>query len=683
MKRQLFEFLNTDLQFIKGVGPVLATRLDELLGGRRVIDFLLHIPRSVKSRPPIESVIDGTVGEIITIALEIRNIKRSEVSRFTKRPTPTQIFGYDKLGGQVVLQFFGSTYLDYWLEKLPVGSMRMVSGKLEQGGKNFVINHPDFIEPIETADKIPEFQAIYPLSSGLTQRLMANVREQVFANEILKDADAPPIIKLLEKAHYPSMAEDLMPTNETIQRLAYSELLAAQVAIAMSRKAREAEFKKRDVVTGDYYKKLEESLPFSLTDAQRRTLDEIRADMEKSTPMKRLVQGDVGSGKTIVALFAMLRSLDCKDQSVLLAPTDALAQQHFAKIKPMCDDLGVVCEILTGRDKGKARHEKLVSLRSGRTKIAIGTHSLFSDDVEYKKLGLVVIDEQHRFGVAQRAKMAAKGNAVDVLALSATPIPRTLSMTIYGDMDISIINEKPAGRLPIITTKLANNQTPRLIERMKAILKNGAKAFWVCPLVEESEASDMMNVEKRHKELSAHFRAGLVHGQMDKASRDKAMADFASGDTEVLVATSVIEVGIDVPDAVIMVIENAERFGLSALHQIRGRVGRGVSQSYCILLHGFALSENGIKRLDVLSETEDGFVIAEHDLMMRGVGEILGTKQSGWLCYHFVDFKEHRTLFKFATEKAKEIGASGVLSEEVRDIMWIFGQTDRMEFMNG
>ena len=684
MKRELFEFLSMDLQFIKGVGPVLAARMDELLAGRRVIDFLLHIPRAVKNRPPVELVSEASVGDIITIVLEIRSVKKSGAPKFLKRKTPTQVFGFDKSGAMVVLQFFGTSFLDYWLEKLPVGSTRMVSGKLDKTSSGFVINHPDFIEPIESADKIPALQAIYPLSNGLTQRIMSNVRDQIFNDPRLADSGIK-IIELLRKAHYPERSEDLAPSNETIQKLAYDELFAGQLAIALTRKNRKAESAARPPREKiyDYFDKMKSSLPFEMTASQVRALDEIRSDMEKPAPMMRLVQGDVGSGKTVIALLAMLWSLDSGGQSVLLAPTDALAMQHFSKIKPLAEGLGIVCEMLSGRDKGKTRHEKLVALKSGCVKIAIGTHVLFSDDVEYKNLGLAVIDEQHRFGVAERAAMAAKGPFVDILALSATPIPRTLSMTIYGDMDISLINEKPAGRLPIITTKLAANQAKRLIERMKTQLANGAKAFWVCPLVAESETSDMMNVEKRFKELSAHFKTGLVHGQMDKAARDKVMDEFANGKTEVLVATSVIEVGIDVPAATIMVIENAERFGMSALHQIRGRVGRGPAQSYCILLHGFAITENAEKRIATLCETNDGFLIAERDLMMRGTGEILGTAQSGWLNYHFVDYREHQALFKFAVEKAKECAALGALSIEAKDLMWIFGQTDKMEFIKG
>ena len=684
MKKELFNFLNTDLQFVKGVGPVLASRFDDLFSGRRIIDFMLHIPRAVKCRPPIEDIKNSEVGEIVTIPLTIISVKRPRVSRFSKRQIPTHVICSDRFGGSVTLQFFGQSFLDYWLEKLPVGEIRMISGKLEKSGERFVINHPDFIEPMEKANKIPQFQAIYSLSAGLTQRIMANTRDGIFSNEQLA-YDNEQIFSLLKKAHYPNCDDDLSPKCETIQRLAYSELLAGQVAIAISRSKREhvtngLQRPEKNIKTTGFYDNLKSMLPFNLTESQERVLDEIEQDMGRPQPMMRLVQGDVGSGKTIVALLAMLKSLDFGNQSVLLSPTDALAQQHFSKIKPLCDRLGIEIDILSGRDKGKVRHEKLISLKSGRTKLAIGTHALFSDDVLYKNLGMVVIDEQHRFGVAQRTAMASKGKFVDILALSATPIPRTLSMTIYGDMDISIMNGKPAGRLPIITTKLPVSKVSVLIDRIK--LQN-TKVFWVCPLVEESESSDMMNVQRRYEELKAHFKVGLVHGQMEKKERDKVMDDFANGDLQILVATSVIEVGIDVPDATIMVIENAERFGLSALHQIRGRVGRSDKQSYCILLHGFGISENGLTRLAVLCDTNDGFAIAEQDLMMRGTGEILGTQQSGWLDYHFVDWREHNTLFKFAIDKAKQIASNGNVPEDVLDLMWIFGQTDKMQFIHG
>ena len=675
MKRELAEFLSTDLQFVKGVGPVLAARFDELLGGRRILDFLLHIPRAVKSRPPARTIMGAPVGEIITVPVTVQQVKKAGISRYSKRKAPTQVICHDADNVPLTIQFFGSSFIDYWLEKLPFGETRMVSGKLESVGNKFVITHPDFIEKMEAAEKIPAFQAIYSCGAGLTQRIMATVRDRIFEADVM--TGAPEFFELLRKAHHPETNDDLLPTNETIQRLAYSELFASQLSIALSREKRTAGVRDPRQKTTDYFNKIK--LPFELTDAQKRTLDEIKTDMDGTTPMMRLVQGDVGSGKTAIALMTILYAIDFGGQTVLLAPTDALAKQHFSSIAPRLVEIGLHVEILTGRDKGKARHEKLVAIKSGRAKLVIGTHALFSEDVEYKKLVLAVIDEQHRFGVLQRSAMAAKGEFVDILALSATPIPRTLSMTIYGDMDISIVNEKPKGRLPIITTKLPINRSGPLINRIRENMPT--KVFWVVPLVSESETVDMMNAEKRYKELSAHFKTGLVHGQMDKADRDNEMDKFANGAVEVLVATSVIEVGIDVPAATIMVIENAERFGMAALHQIRGRVGRGNKQSYCILLHGFGVSEEGEKRLSVLCETNDGFLIAEQDLMMRGTGEVLGIKQSGWIDYHFVDYREHRTLFKFAIDKAKE-AAANPLTEEMNDLMWIFGKVEKLSLIN-
>ena len=546
------------------------------------------------------------------------------------------------------------------MEKLPIGSWRIVSGKLDFSNRDgAIINHPEFIETPENATKIPAHQAIYPSGEGLTQKTFSNVRDQIFKmiheriNANNTSENLMEFIDALEHVHYPESNDDLAPNSTFVAKLAYCELFAHQSAIAINRNLRKAQINTRQlrVKKYDLINKFYESLPFKLTGAQQRAIDEIFADFARPVPMMRLVQGDVGSGKTMVACGAMIKMAESGAQSVLLAPTDTLAQQHFAKIKPLCDKLGLVCDVLTGRDKGAARREKLISLKSGRTKIAIGTHALFSEDVIYKDLGLVVIDEQHRFGVAQRTAMRSKGNNPDMLALSATPIPRTLSMTVYGDMDVSIINEKPAGRLPIKTTKLPMERSKALIERIAPQIKNGAKVFWVCPLVEESENIDMTAAQSRFEELNKYFPGcGLCHGQMDKKARDKVMEEFADENSKmrVLVSTTVIEVGIDVPSATIMVIENAERFGLAALHQLRGRVGRGSNQSYCILLYGNNISPDGLKRLDVLCETEDGFVIAEQDLMMRGVGELLGTKQSGWIQYHFVNYREHRDLFKLA-----------------------------------
>ena len=555
----------------------------------------------------------------------------------------------------------------------------MVSGKLERGGTRPTINHPDFIEEMQNADKIPSIQAIYPSGEGLTQKTFSNVRDQIFnllPDKIADETDGNVVefFDALRHVHYPETADDLYPNSTYMVKLAYWELLAHQSAIVISRRNR-ADVRNRRIVRPKKYDLMDKFysiLPFDMTGAQTRTLREIFDDMARDVPMMRLVQGDVGSGKTIVALAAAVKMAESGAQTALLAPTDTLAQQHYAKIKPMCDKLGLVCDILTGRDKGASRREKLISLRSGRTKIVVGTHALFSDDVEYRDLGLVIVDEQHRFGVSQREALRAKGANPDLLALSATPIPRTLSMTIYGDMDVSIINEKPAGRLPIITTKLPIARVNELVSRLKLQIDSGAKVFWVCPLVDDSELSDLTAVNARYDELKKFFpHAGLVHGQMDKKHRDAVMAKFAddNSDMKILVATTVIEVGIDVPRATIIVIENAERFGLAALHQLRGRVGRGNLQSYCILLYGRNITAEGMRRLDVLTETDDGFAIAEQDLIMRGTGELLGTRQSGWINYHFVDYVRHRDLFKLAASAARDMVG---VDAWTRDLMFIF-----------
>jgi len=662
MSKELFDFFNTDLQFIHGVGPVLASKFNEVLDGRRVLDFLLHKPSYVRPREILDSVTGAQNGDTITISVLVKSHKKGGVFRGHRRPT--QIICADKFAAPITIQFFNVKYLDYWTEKLPIGQWRIVSGKLDFNSRTgAIINHPEFIETPENAAKIPTHQAIYPSGEGLSQKTFANVRDEIFKilhEQIIAKIDDERLLEFvdaLEHVHYPQTNDDLAPNGTYIAKLAYCELFAHQSAIAINRRIRTEQKNTRPVrpKKHDLTDKFYNLLPFELTNAQQRTIDEIFADLQKPVPMMRLVQGDVGSGKTMVAMAAAVKMAETGAQTVLLAPTDTLAQQHFAKLAPMCEKIGLVCDILTGRDKGAARREKLISLKSGRTKIAIGTHALFSDDVEYKDLGLVIIDEQHRFGVAQRTAMRAKGANPDMLALSATPIPRTLSMTVYGDMDISIIDEKPAGRIPIKTSKLPIMRTNALIARIAPQIEMGAKVFWVCPLVEESEVSDMTAAQSRYEELKKYFPGtGLCHGQMDKKERDKVMNEFADPTSKmrVLVSTTVIEVGIDVPSATIMVIENAERFGLAALHQLRGRVGRGSKQSFCILLYGNNVTPDGIKRLDVLCETEDGFVIAEQDLMMRGVGELLGTKQSGWIQYHFVDYREHRDLFKLAQTAA-------------------------------
>lgn len=676
MKEKLKNFLCTDLQFIKGVGPALAARLEEVLGGRRILDFLLHRPSYIKAREITENIDDCNPGDVVTIPLLIKSHRRGGV--FGRRRRPTQVICGDKTGKTVVIQFFNAKFLDYWLNKMPIGTWRMISGRLERGTRP-TINHPDFIEEMQNASKIPVAQAIYPSGEGLTQKIFSNIRDQIFAAlpDILRyetDERLLEFFDALEHVHFPTSDSDLMPNATYMYKLAYSELLAHQSAIAISRRNRVDVRNRRSprVLKHSFLERFWSMLPYEMTPAQMRTCDEIFSDMAQEYPMMRLVQGDVGSGKTIVALAAAVRMAEFGAQTALLAPTDTLAQQHYLKIRPMCEKIGIHCDILTGRDKGAVRREKLISLRSGRTRIVIGTHALFSDDVTYKDLGLVIIDEQHRFGVSQRQALRAKGTNPDLLSLSATPIPRTLSMTIYGDMDVSIINQKPAGRKPIKTTRLPSNRIPELVSRIQSQIATGAKVFWVCPLVQDLDGNGVATAaQQRHEMLREYFpTAGLVHGQMDKSERDSVMAKFADeqSDMQILVATTVIEVGIDVPRASIIVIENADRFGLAALHQLRGRVGRGNTQSYCVLVFGHNVSEDGLKRLDILCENDDGFVIAEQDLMMRGIGELLGTRQSGWLHYHFVDYRAHHDLFRLASTAAQAASSDAW----VYDLMYIF-----------
>ncbi|HEX7967317.1 MAG TPA: ATP-dependent DNA helicase RecG, partial [Stellaceae bacterium] len=397
------------------------------------------------------------------------------------------------------------------------------------------------------------------------------------------------------------------------------------------------------------------ALPFALTQAQRQASAEIAGDMASPTRMLRLLQGDVGSGKTVVALIAMLDAVEAGCQAALMAPTEILARQHFATLSKLAAPAGVEIALLTGREKGRAREALLARLTAGEIDIIVGTHALFQEDVAFKDLALAVIDEQHRFGVEQRIALSGKGRGVDILVMTATPIPRTLLLTSYGDLDSSRLTEKPAGRQAVTTRTLPLARLEEVIEAVRRALSQGAKVYWVCPLVEESEAVDLAAVDERHAQLKASFgeRVGLVHGRMKGAEKDRVMESFAHGGVDVLVATTVIEVGVDVPDATVMVIEHAERFGLAQLHQLRGRIGRGDKPSACLLLYATPLGETAKARLTILRETEDGFRIAEEDLRLRGAGEVLGTRQSGMPELHLADLAAHADLLAVARDDAR------------------------------
>ncbi|MBB3065613.1 ATP-dependent DNA helicase RecG [Limibacillus halophilus] len=461
----------------------------------------------------------------------------------------------------------------------------------------------------------------------------------------------------LLQAHNPANSSDVEPGSCARQRLAYDELLANQLALLIVRKAARRTPGKSLKGDGSLRSSVKEALPFSLTRSQAEAVMEIEQDLAKPSRMLRLLQGDVGSGKTVVALLAMLIAVEAGQQAALMAPTEILARQHYETLRPLTAHLGIEVVLLTGKDKAKDRRQTLEAIASGRAAIAVGTHALFQDGVDFSKLAVAVIDEQHRFGVHQRLMLAGKGKDVDVLVMTATPIPRTLMLTAYGDMDTSRLLEKPAGRKPVDTRTLDIERLSEVVDGLRRAVESGAQAYWVCPLVEESETSDLAAVDQRYETLRKVFgdRVGLVHGRMKSAEKDSIMADFKAGSLAVLVATTVIEVGVDVPNATVMVIEHAERFGLSQLHQMRGRVGRGGDQSVCLLLYQKPLGETAHRRLEIMRETEDGFVISEEDLRLRGAGEVLGTRQSGMPSFRVADLTQHDDLLAIARSDAKLI----------------------------
>ena len=489
--------------------------------------------------------------------------------------------------------------------------------------------------------------------------------------------------KAIQAVHAPKTIADVEPNNPCRRRLAYDELLANQLALALTRNAQKRLAGREIKGTGKLREKVIACLPFALTNAQKRVGEEIRADMASKWRMLRLVQGDVGSGKTIVALLAMLTAVESGKQAALMAPTDILARQHYAGLKPLAEAVGVTISLLTGKDKPKEKAETIADLLSGKTDIVIGTHALFQNKVEFKDLSLIIIDEQHRFGVHQRLNLTQKGYLPDVLVMTATPIPRTLALTMYGDMDISKIDEMPPSRKPVKTTVIANNKIEDVISAVKRALDTGAKVYWVCPLIEESEASDMAAAEERYALLNALFpgRVGLVHGKLPPTEKDAVMNNCAHGNLAVLVATTVIEVGVNVPEATVMIVEHAERFGLAQLHQLRGRVGRGSKESHCLLMYSAPLSETAKARLNIMRQTEDGFKIAEEDLRLRGAGEILGTRQSGMPEFKIADLAIHGDLLAIARKDASVIietnpNLEGERGDALRTLLYLFSEDE-------
>jgi ATP-dependent DNA helicase RecG len=644
---------------LPGIGPRNA-KLIESLAGPHLVDLLWHLPREIVDRRFSPKIAEAPEGRVVTITARVEAHFPSSDKR-----KPYKVCCSDD-SGFLTLVFFHARG-DYLERMLPVGETRVVSGRIEHFGAEMQMPHPDHMVPVEEADAIRRVEPVYPMTAGLSPKTLGKAIAAALA-----EAPDPPDwldpafrekrqwagwLDSLRVAHAPDSEGALSPLTKARERLAYDELLANQLALALIR-ATQRKLPGRSVTgNGTLREKVIAALPFSLTPSQEIALGEIYADMKAPSRMLRLLQGDVGSGKTVVALLAMLSAVEAGGQAALMAPTELLARQHYASIEPLARGAGVEVALLTGRDKAADRRRTLEGLADGSIKIAIGTHALFQEAVEFHDLMMAVIDEQHRFGVHQRLDLAAKGRGVDMLVMTATPIPRTLMLTAYGDLENSRLTEKPAGRQPIDTRIIPLTRIEETIEGVGRAIAKGARAYWVCPLVSESEVTDMAAAEARYAELATRFgdRVALVHGQMKAAEKDTAMRRFAEGAAQILVATTVIEVGIDVPEATVMVIEHTERFGLAQLHQLRGRIGRGASASTCLLLYGQPLTEAARARLEIMRRTEDGFVIAEKDLELRGAGELLGVRQSGMPEFRLADISVHGELLAVARDDAKLI----------------------------
>lgn len=644
---------------LPGIGPRNA-KLVESLAGPHLVDLLWHLPREIVDRRFSPKITEAPEGRVVTLTIEVETHFPSHDKR-----KPYKVRCSDD-SGFLTLVFFHAR-AEYLQRLLPAGETRVVSGRVEHFAGEIQMAHPDHVVPVEEADAIRRVEPVYPMTAGLGSKVLG----KAIAAALAKAGDLPewldPAFRekrqwaswldSLRAAHAPESEGALSPLTTARERLAYDELLANQLALALIR-ATQRKLPGRTVAgDGGLREKVTAALPFSLTASQEVALGEIHADMNAPSRMLRLLQGDVGSGKTIVALLAMLNAVEAGGQAALMAPTELLARQHYASIEPLARAAGVEIAVLTGRDKAAERRRTLERLADGSIKIALGTHALFQESVVFQDLMMAVIDEQHRFGVHQRLDLAAKGRGVDMLVMTATPIPRTLMLTAYGDLENSRLTEKPAGRQPIDTRIVPLTRLEETVEGVGRAMAKGARAYWVCPLVSESEITDMAAAEARYAELAARFgdRVALVHGQMKPADKDIAMQRFAEGAAQILVATTVIEVGIDVPEASIMVVEHAERFGLAQLHQLRGRIGRGATAATCLLLYGQPLTETARARLEIMRQTDDGFVIAEKDLELRGAGELLGVRQSGMPEFRLADISVHGELLAVARDDAKLI----------------------------
>lgn len=683
--------LFAELTSLPGVGPKTAGALEQL-SVRAPRDLLFTLPYAVIDRRPVARIRDAAVPGIVTVRATIGVHRPPQ-----RKGGPYRIVVDDGDTSFDVVFFHART--DYLQRLLPTGQRRVLSGKAELFDGVIQMVHPDHVLTEVEGQNLQSFEPVYPLTSGVTQKTMTRAAAAAvelcpemaeWIDPALKQKENwPGFQEALQKAHNPQGLDDIVPEASARRRLAYDELFAHQVTLALARQRRRTVPGRSAKGDGRLRSSVLAALPYKPTGAQVRAVAEIEEDMASPRRMNRLLQGDVGSGKTLVALLALLIAVEAGGQGVLMAPTEILARQHFEALSPLAAPFGVRIDILTGRDKGSVRREKLGALADGRIDILLGTHAVFQKDVNFQNLRLAIVDEQHRFGVRQRLELGQKGDAVDVLVMTATPIPRSLALAQYGDMDVSVLDEKPAGRKPIKTALVALDRLDEVVSHLSRAIAQGQQAYWVCPLVDESEVVDLAAAEARFARLRAALGndvVGLVHGQMPGSDRDATMARFQANDIKVLVATTVIEVGVNVPNATIMVIERADHFGLSQLHQLRGRVGRGEAASTCLLLYQAPLGQGAERRLKTLRATEDGFQISQVDLEMRGAGDVMGTAQSGLPRFQIADLERQSNLMQVAQSDARALLTqdSELMSPRgiaTRNLLWVMRRDEAFQLM--
>jgi len=696
MRPSLLNPLFAAVTTLTGVGPHLEKLYRRLFGREqpaRVIDLLFHLPTGAidrRARPKLRDVVPDTV---VTVAVTVDRHRPSPPHR---PRAPYQVYTSDETG-DLTLTYFNARK-DYLQKLLPVGERRYVSGTVALYDHMRQMVHPDRVVAEADLAKLPLVEPVYPLTEGLSLNQIRKAADAALTRlpDLPEWQDAswvarerfPSFAEALRVLHRPTEPADLLPEGLAWSRLAYDEFLAGQLALALVRAHLRRPAGRATPGTGHIRKKLIEALPYSLTPSQGRAVADIVSDLGKPERMLRLLQGDVGSGKTVVALLAAAAVIEGGRQAALMAPTEILARQHFNTVAPLAAAAGINVAILTGRERGRERNDILEKLAFGDIHVLIGTHALFQEEVEFRDLALAVVDEQHRFGVHQRLALAKKGEAVDVLVMTATPIPRTLVLTYFGDMDVSELREKPAGRQPIDTRVVPHSRLDEVVGAVGRALAEGRRVYWVCPLVEVTENTDLAAAEERFAALKERFRAmvDLVHGRMKGGEKDLAMERFAAGETRLLVATTVIEVGVDVPEATAMVIEHAERFGLAQLHQLRGRIGRGSEHSSCLLLYKGPLGETAKARLNIVRETEDGFRIAEEDLKLRGEGDVLGTRQSGLPGFRVARIETHGKLIGAARDDAALVLArdptlTSARGQALRNLLYLFERDEAIRLI--